>query len=178
MIPIPPTSSEMPPIAPSSRVNVPVMLFSAESVSFWFVTVKSAFSGFEIRCRFRRTLCTSAVTLSMSSDELALMTMLLTTFVRPVSTCCAVVAGTRIWSSRLKPKVEPFGSSTPMTLKLMIRARCPKTCRSWSVWPTASPSPKSCCDVVAPMTATCAFTRRSESVKKSPLCVLQSRTAG
>jgi len=34
MIPMPPTSSEIPPMAPSSSVNVPVTELSAASVSF------------------------------------------------------------------------------------------------------------------------------------------------
>ncbi len=61
MIPMPPTSNEIPPIAPSRIVNVPLTCWNAASVSFWFVTVKSALAGSLILCRWRRMSVTSAV---------------------------------------------------------------------------------------------------------------------
>ena len=123
MIPIPPTSSEIPPIAPSSSVNVPVTELRAASVSFWFVTVKSALAGSAMLWRCRRMLLTSLVVTSIVSLDVALMTICETWFRRPVRTCSAVVSGTRIWSSRMKPNVLPFTPSTPTTRKFRMRAR-------------------------------------------------------
>ena len=64
MIPIPPTTSEMPAIAPSTRVRMPVIWLAAESRSCWLVTWKSAWAGSEMWWESSRMSVTSLLAAS------------------------------------------------------------------------------------------------------------------
>ena len=115
MIPIPPTSRLMLPIAASRTVNVEADEVAADRRSCCVWTVKSACAGSPMWCVPSRTWVASSWALAIVSWLEALIAIVLT-LLRPKTRWAAVVTGTTTWSSWLKQHPAlPFAASTPMT---------------------------------------------------------------
>ena len=71
MIPMPPTTSEIPAIDPSSTVSVLVTVDSVDAISAWFMIRKSASAESAMPCRASRSASMSASTCVIASCDAA-----------------------------------------------------------------------------------------------------------
>ena len=165
MMPTPPTSSEMPAIAESISVIVPVMMPSDVGDL-----------GRVLHVEVGRLAGVDAVPLQQQLADLALgvghqlarcgpSTMIASTLsnFEPCSRFCTVVYGIRTMSSWSSPTMlAPLRSSTPMTRNGMFLMRI--------VWSSGLVVWNSLATSVWPMTQTLAAEVTSRSVKKPPAC--------
>ena len=132
-MPIAPTNSEIPAIAVTAAVMIPMMRPNVSSISVCVVTVKSSLS----RCRAVSTVLTRAIQLpllgnrpSATTSDTAPASRAITSMARSsvwLNTARALATGMYAASSRSKPSSCPLDSSTPITRnpQLPIRTRRP-----------------------------------------------------
>ena len=168
IMPMPPTSSEMPATAARNAVNKLVIVVSVERNDAWFSTLKSSSVPSTLRSwRSRSSVAMRVCTLAMSAlliTEMAIddTRQPLPSGVRaPKSCCCAVVIGTSAWSSTEPKPLLPFSASTPITRIVWSFTR--------TVWPTACPLPNRSWASVLPSTTTVLAPLTWSSLMKLPL---------
>ena len=160
MIPMPPTSSDTPAIAPSRIVIVFVVEVAISMISCWLRTWKSSSAPARIRCRCRSSAARSSITTATCS-ALSTCTVIARNESVPVSRTMALVHGTSTRSSWSMPIMfMPFGFNSPTTVygAFWIRTICP----------TGLASPNRFVATVCPRIATFVAARTSEAVKFPP----------
>ena len=155
MIPMPPTTSEIEAIPPSSRVSVPLIDEAASSSWVWSKTLKSSSSVAASSWRSRSRAVISALVASMSAPS-ATLTPMVRTLSPPTKYFCTVATGTMTWSSGSWNPLPPLGWRMPTTVNGMppIEISVPEVVGVRGPGPppstaprTATRSPRSDCDV-------------------------------
>ncbi len=168
MMPMPPTSSEMPAMQASRMVMTSVAPVAASARSAWFFTWKSSSSHSPSLWLSRMIDLASTMAASTSASLWAEPRICAMNWC-PASRSCTVVQGAMIRSSWSLPLADwPLGASTPMTVK--------GTSRRMTSCPMALPSsPKMFVATVCPSTHTLRRARTSRTSKNWPSEVCQSR---